>query len=159
MSNNTKTPLIIEGATLFFKNFQGRETDYNAEGNRNFCVVIPSKEIEQALIANGWNVKHTKPRDEEDEPTPYIQVNVSYKLKAPKVVIIKGNTQTKLNEETIASLDWTRTTNIDVKITPSPWSFGGKSGIKGYLDSLYATIEEDELEKKYSYLNEEYDAE
>lgn len=153
MNNSTKSPLIIEGAHIFFKNFQGKETDYNTAGNRNFCVEIQDEATRNALIADGWNVKETKPRDEDDNPIFYIAVNVSYKLRPPKVVIIQGNAQTSLTEDTIGSLDWTRTSNVDVKITPSQWAFGGKSGTKGYLASLYATIEEDDLEKKYAYLN------
>ena len=37
----------ITGARLIFKNFQGKKTDFNDEGNRNFGVLLDDKLAEK----------------------------------------------------------------------------------------------------------------
>ena len=69
--------IIIENARLIFKNFAGEQTKYNRAGNRNFCVIIDN-ETAQDLMHDGWNIRQLRPRDEEDEPTYYLQVAVAF---------------------------------------------------------------------------------
>lgn len=150
MANEQKT-VLIEDAQIIFRNFAGKEGQYNREGDRNFGVILPYDTAEQ-MLADGWNVKYLKPRegDEEDAPpTPWISVTVGYKIKSPKIVMLTSRARTHLTEQTLEILDWADIAKADLIIRGSEWAVQGKSGIKGYLQSLFVTIAEDALEVKY----------
>lgn len=144
--------LTFEDARLIFRNFQGKEGRFNPAGKRNFAVVIPTQKEADALAEAGWNVKVLRPRDEADDPTYYIQVNVSFEYMPPKVIMITSltGTKTSLDEDSIDILDWSEIENVDLTVRPYEWEVNGKTGIKGYLKSMYVTIEEDALDAKYN---------
>lgn len=148
------TRKTIEGARIVFRNFAGREGQYNREGDRNFAVLIDDPNLEKELKREGWNVKYLAPRDETDKEQPYIQVSVSYKGRPPKVVLLanRGGRQvrTDLNEGEIDILDWIEIANVDLILNPYEWSVSGKNGIKAYLKSMFVTMDEDELDQKYN---------
>lgn len=156
MAKSNVPPINIENAKILWPNFSGREKDYNNEGERNFSVAIEDPELINKLAEDGWNVKIWVPKNveegEEVNPIHYIPVKVSYKYEslAPKVVMVTKKNQVLLDEDSVGQLDFTRIINADLTIVPSEWEVNGKTGIKAYLKTLYATIEEDEWAEKYS---------
>lgn len=150
--------VMMEGVRIIFRNFEGKEGQYNRAGDRNFGVILPSREVAEQMAADGWNVKWLQPREEDEgeetEETPWLSVSVNFgKGKPPRVVLITSRGRTNLGESEVEMLDWADITNVDLIVRPYSWDVNGKQGIKAYLQSIYVTIEEDELEKKYAELD------
>jgi hypothetical protein len=139
----------IEDARIIFRNFAGKETKYNREGDRNFAVVLPP-DIAQQMLADDWNVRFLDPRDEGDDGVYYLPVAVSYKNKPPKIVMITSTARTHLDQESVETLDYADILTVDLIVNPYSWAVNDKSGIKAYLKTMFVTIDEDDLEKKYA---------
>lgn len=145
-------PLVLENAEITFRNFSGKRTRYNNEGNRNFCVFIDDPVILQQLIDEKWNVKYTKPRDEADTPRAFIRVSVAFDRRPPHIFMVNpfDKSLTELDEETVSELDWADILHCDMTINPSHWvGEDGREGVKGYVKSLYAVIDTDPFANKY----------
>jgi hypothetical protein len=147
--------VLMEGVRIIFRNFAGKEGQYNREGDRNFAVLLDDT-IANAMAEDGWNVKWLKPRedDEEESAQAYLQVSVDFKGRPPRIVLITSRGRTNLDENQVEMLDWADIKNVDLIVRPYEWVVNQKSGIKAYLQSIYVTIEEDTLELKYAELDQ-----
>lgn len=145
--NDAKT-FKVEDARLVFRNFSGKEGQYNREGDRNFSVIL-DQETADVMLRDGWNVKYLASRDEGEEDTPYIQVSVNFRNRPPRVVMITSSGRTNLDESSVDVLDWAEVKTADLICRGYDWVVGDKHGTKAYLQTLFITIEEDDLERKY----------
>lgn len=142
----------VENAKLIFKNFQGKGTDFNAEGNRNFGLLLPD-DLAEEMARDGWRIKRLRPREDDPEQymQPWIQVKVKFNPYPPIVMLINSKGKLRLTEETIGQLDWTQIQSCDVIIRPYnyPAVKGRPAGVSAYLKALYVTILEDSFSEKY----------
>lgn len=143
--------VVMEGVRIIFRNFTGKEGQYNREGDRNFAVLL-DEVTAGAMAEDGWNVKVLRPRedDEEQTPQPYLPVSVNFKGRPPRIVLITSRGRTHLDESNVEMLDWADILNVDLIVRPYEWVVNDKTGIKAYLQALYVTIQEDPLEIKYA---------
>lgn len=149
MSRESDGTVVIENARIIFRNFTGKEGQLNREGDRNFAVLL-EPELAKEMAADGWNVRMLKPREEGDEPTPYIPVAVSFKVRPPRIVQVTSRGRTDLGEHECEILDWVDIANVDLILRPYEWLVNGKTGVKAYLKTIFVTINEDPLELKYA---------
>lgn len=138
----------IDDAQILYRNFSGNKSKMNAEGDRNFCVIVPEGEV-ATLQAQGWNVKFTNPREEGEEPTPYIPIKLGYVFKPPRVVLVTSAGKTPLTEDTVKLLDLAEFKKVDLIFRNYDYDFNGELGRKAYLKTMVVTIYEDELERRY----------
>lgn len=145
--------LQIDDARIVYRNFSGKASMYNREGDRNFSVVIPNRDIADELIDAGWNVKVKPPREDGDEPFIHLPVKIKFNGRGPIVYIRSGKAMVKLNEDTIDQLDNITILSVDLDIRPYDWDINGKRGRTAYLQSICVTQEVDRFAEKYA--NEE----
>jgi hypothetical protein len=132
-----KDILQINDARIIHRNFEGRGTMYNREGDRNFSVVIPSQKMADKLIELGWNVKIKDPREDGDEPFIFLPVKVSFNGYGPTVYLQSGSRRIELDEETVKCLDDVDVISADMDIRPYDWGpINGKYGRSAYLQSI-----------------------
>lgn len=141
----------IENAELVFRNFEGREGQYNVKGDRNFNVILTKEADIEALLSDGWTLGELKPRDEDEDPRPKMKVGVRFDVMPPNIVLITngGVTRTRLTEDTVGILDTIEIELVDLIVRPYDWEYGGKTGTKAMLKTMFVTAREDELEAKY----------
>jgi hypothetical protein len=149
--------VLMEGVRIIFRNFAGKEGQYNREGDRNFAVLL-DESVAKAMDEDGWNIKMLRPRSEEEgeEPQAYLPISVNFKGRPPRIVMITSRGRTNLDEDSVETLDWADIINVDLIVRPYEWTVNQKSGIKAYLQALYVTIEEDPLEIKYGELDQSH---
>ena len=145
----------IDNATLNdvqirFRNFSGNQGQYNALGQRNFCALLP-EDTAEAMARDGWNVKYLKPREEGDVPQAYIKIKVNFSgPRPPKIYMINSRGRVQLGEDMVTILDWADFAKVDLIISPYKYDVNGNQGVTAYLQTIFCTIREDELELRYS---------
>lgn len=150
MNENRASIFTVENAHITYRNFSGEARQYNNAGNRNFNLIL---DPEQAKIFEeaGFRVRERSGKDgHKDDAIFLLQVNVSYKYRPPKVIVIRNRKKTPLTEETISELDYADIEYIDLTIRPYHWRMpDGCTGVKAYLNSMYVTLVDDPFEDKY----------
>lgn len=149
MSVQPNEIVTFQDVTLFARNFAGTKF---GDGKRTFGFIL-DVDTAQAMLADGWPVKQTRPPKEnvpEDwEPRWWLKVNVSYKFRPPKVVTIGSRGMVALDEEALDVLDWASFETVDLSVRARFWEMNGTTGLQAQLSEMYATLEESPLAIKY----------
>lgn len=148
MKNEEKiNNIIIENARITWRNFKGEVSKKNPSGEKNFGVRIDDLAMVEALIKDGWNIKHA-PKDrpvgcrEDDKEYDYLPVAVSWDndYYIPEVVMFTNDKKKELSDKTVGVLDRMNFENVDIIIRPYVWDVNGKTGVKAYVKNLYVTV-------------------
>lgn len=157
--DETTGKVIIRGAKvmpgsmdLIFRNFAGKKTDFNDEGNRNFCIKVDEADVEVLADAN-INIKRTKDNE------PYFKVNVRYSNVPPTIVRVKPTAdgkkiKTVIEEENLWSLD--KSLIADASISVSPYFSTKNRKWTCYLASMMFTPLTDPIQEEIDALDYEY---
>jgi hypothetical protein len=141
--------LQIDDARIIFRNFSGVGSQFNREGDRNFSVVIPTTEIADDLINQGWNVKIKPAREDGDDPFMHLPVKVKFNTRGPKVWLVSGCKRVPLDEQSIGIIDDIDIARVDLDIRPYDWNVNGKSGRSAYLHSMEVVQELDRFAARF----------
>jgi hypothetical protein len=142
--------VTIEDARLVFRNFKGKEGKYNREGDRSFAILLDD-DLAELMARDGWNVKYLHAREAGEGDQAYISVAVNYgKGRPPRVVLITSGGRNPLGEDEVEILDWVDAELWDVVLRPYRWTVQDDSGVKAYLKTMFVTLAEDDLERKYA---------
>lgn len=134
--------LQIDDARIIFRNFAGAAGKFNREGDRSFCVVIPSEEIADALVNDtnkfgvGWNVVVKPPREEGEAPRMHMKVKVKFNGKGPAIYLKSGRNKVKLDEDNVGCLDNIDISSVNLDIRPYDDEVNGKPFRAAYLHSM-----------------------
>lgn len=140
----------IDDAQIRFRNFSGNPGQYNAQGQRNFCVLLPD-DIAEVMKGDGWNIKYLKAREEGDKEQAYIKVKVNFAgPRPPKIWMITSRGRRQLDEDMVSILDWADFAKVDLIMSPYKYDVNGNQGVSAYLQTIFVTIREDELEQRYA---------
>lgn len=128
--------LQIDDCRIVYRNFRGEASKFNREGDRNFAVVIPTEEMADELVEQGWNVKVKPPRDDDDSLFMYLPVKIKFNDRGPAAYLQSGKNMRKLNEDSIGMLDRIDIIGVDLDVRPYDWEVNGKTGRTAYLQSI-----------------------
>lgn len=149
MTEQQRMTFKVEDARVVFRNFSGKESDFNRPGDRNFTIELPD-DVAAQMAADGWHIRELPAREEGDKPVQVIKVGVGYKVRPPKIVVITQSGRTHYTEDMVDMLDWVDIVSVDIIATSYYWEKGSNSGIKAYLQTMYMVINEDDLEATLS---------
>ena len=125
-----------------WRNFSAEQRQYDSGQTRHFAVLVEEQNV-QPLEQFGFNVGFYQPKDTGRDGYHYLDINLGWKLRDPKISIVSSGTTVKQTEETIGDLD--RLNNIDyadIEVSPYHWNNNGRSGVKPWVSEMFVYLEQ-----------------
>ena len=160
--------LQLDNVRITHRNFEGRASKYNREGDRNFSVIIPNQFIidicddpdipDGVTVADyladlGWNLKKKPPREEGESEFIFLPVKINMNGRT-NVYLQSGRKMVKLDEDTIDIIDNLDIEECDLDIRPYDWHVNGKEGRAAYLQSMKVVQRVDRFSEEFDDLND-----
>lgn len=158
MENRIERVLFEDTKFIYKTNFSG-DPDRDGYGSttRKGCVIIPDEELAQALLADGFNVKISRPTIEGAEPQHYINIIVNYESKwPPKIYLVSGEKgRVLLDRDSVGMIDDIYVRNVNVSLSPHINKRTGRKTL--YVDTMYVEqeIDRDPFAARYARHNDD----
>lgn len=91
----------LDGVKLIYRNFEGRGDQYNREGDRNFCVMIPDRALEADEIDSIMALDRSVTRFKDADGSTILMIN---------------DTEVRTVSEALIAYDW----NVTIKAPRTP---------------------------------------
>ncbi len=151
----------ITDGEIAYSNFSGRPTQFKPEGGERTVTFVIPPEIVEDLKADGWNIREQVfANDPDREPRYLLEARLTFRTRNgqprdPKIFIVRSDSMVHMTEETIDTLDRADILSVDAVLGPSYWEWGGRRGIRAYVNSMYVTIKENPIDEKYRKMMQE----
>ena len=135
----------VVGHKMMWRNFEGKLGRFNAEGQKNFNIVLNERDA-QFLIDEGFNVKYKEPKMEGEEGIYTLKINVNFGgYKAPEIWMKNNHGNTQLTKDDVKILDWADIVEYFLIFNPNI----KPDSMTAYLDKLLVTVKESEYESQF----------
>ena len=138
---------------IFATNFSGNpELDRFGDARRKANILIPDPRQAQEMLGEGFKIRQTRPRPDDDpdefEPEYFVPVILKYRDRSgnpvkypPKVYLVSGdNEPVLLSEEAVGCIDQMRVKNVNVILNPYEYD-PVNHGMSLYVRTMY--VEQD----------------
>lgn len=113
---NNKIVSIENTRFIFETNFSGDPRRDKFGSDKRYANIIVPEELAEELTDEGFNVRHTDPKDNEYEKTYFVKAAVNYDSKfPPRIFLVSGdNPPELLDVESVGVIDTMYIRNVNV---------------------------------------------
>lgn len=165
MMKKTSSNIAIDDTCFIFRtNFSGDpERDPYGDSRRKVNILIPNPDQAKDLLKQGFKIRQTRPRSDEDAvdfvPEYFVPAILKYRTKngvpvkyPPKVYLVSGDGEPRLlDENSVSCIDNMRVSNVNVILNPYEYdpANGGKSL---YIRTIYVeqSLDDDPYAARYA---------
>lgn len=113
---NNKIVSIENTRFIFETNFSGDPRRDKFGSDKRYANIIVPEELAEELTDEGFNVRHTDPKDVEYEKTYFVKAAINYDSKfPPRIFLVSGdNPPELLDSESVGVIDTMYIRNVNV---------------------------------------------
>lgn len=142
----------LSNRDIIYRNFSGRTSQFNKNGNLKFTIVIDPVWADR-LEKAGWNIKRRPSRNDENEEFCTLEVRVRFDLSfaKPRIRQYTRSGCVDITEDNVGNFDNAEFETADIVLRQYLWSTpAGDSGVSAQLSEMYVRLQEGVLESKWA---------